>query len=157
MSLSFKENRDSLIIEHSTFHKILTLGLYIKKVTIDKEHQMIIIDQRIAWAFNRNSVLYFEEMDHIDFSHSSRVRRNYSNNSHRRYRGRRVEVRYEVCVVDKNHQEHNLFTLSDSGRQGVMDSMIGSDSTSYVSGIGDEARHMVGLVESYTGLTIGKV
>ena len=64
-------DRDRLIIQYSLIYRILTLGLNIKKTTIDKPNQMVVMDRRILWIYSKQQLLYFENLKSIDFSYKN--------------------------------------------------------------------------------------
>lgn len=144
-------DRDRLIIQYSLIYRILTLGLNIKKTTIDKSNQMVVMDRRILWIYSKQQLLYFENLKSIDFS--------YKNSGFimgdTEGKVQTARITYNISLVDKNHVHHDIFSLKSSNLSGLAPGEF--DDMSYFSGIyGDEARSLVDLVEGYTGLEVGR-
>lgn len=142
--------RDGLIIQHSIVYRMLTLFLNIKKTTIDRSHQMVVMDRRIMWICSNQKVLYFENLDHIDFAYKNTdlpVGDPDTNTQTSR-------ITYGVSLVDKDHVKHDIFSFKSSN---VTGSVYGdSGNTTYLSSTyGDEARNLVDLLKVYTGLDVG--
>ncbi len=147
---SIYTDRDRLIIQYSLVYRIMTLGMNINKTTIDRSSQMVVMDRRIMWLYSKQRVLYFEDLDHIDFSYKNAdlpVGDTETNMQTAR-------ITYKVTLVDRDYVKYDVFSLTCSNITGSVSGETG-DMTFLSGTYGDEARNLVDMMESYTGLNVG--
>lgn len=143
-------DRDRLIIQYSIIYRILTLGSNIRKTVVDRPNQMVVMDRRILWIYSNQRVLYFEDLDHIDFSYknSDLLVGNPDTNA------QTARITYKVSLADKNYVNHEIFSLKSTSTSGI--GPCENENIAFISDTyGDEARNLVDMLESYTGLSVG--
>ena len=94
---SVKKQNSSLIITTHLFIRLLTLFLYIKKISVDQCANLVLIQIRYFWFFKSTRIIPFQQIQRIDYSCETRV--NYQNDSRRRHRRRVENDVYTVSFV----------------------------------------------------------
>ena len=94
---SVKKQNSSLVITTHLLMKLITLFLYIKKITVDQCTHLVLIQIRYFWFFKSTRTIPFQQIQRIDYSCETHV--NYHNDSRRRHRRRVENDIYTVSLV----------------------------------------------------------
>ncbi|MBM3132893.1 MAG: hypothetical protein FJZ95_07680 [Chloroflexi bacterium] len=122
-----------LCIKHSTLFQVLSLGLFFRRVRIDKPIRTVTIDTRFGWVVTRHTVLHTDELDHIEFRG-----------------GRDRRGKYTILLVGKDEREHEMYTFANSVPSRPGEAV--DDNVGYGGTVGEEARELLKDIEWFTGL-----